>query len=93
MRTKCWLFATLNAHKALQELDQCATRIVHQAILTSLLSAINPRVMVEEGVPSSSARIVRNGDSCGTQNAKMVTMPSLAACAKPSAQMAWLIWD
>ena len=91
MKTKCWLFVTLNAHKVTLELDQCAIRIVQQAILTSWPSAISPRVTVEEWVPSSSAKIVRNGDSCGTQNARKDSMPSLAACASPSAHKVWQI--
>ena len=91
MKTKSWLFATPNVRKATLELDQCATWIVHQAIPTSLPSATNPRAMAEEWAPSSNAQIVKSGDSCGTQNARKVTMPSPAACARPSVHKAWLI--
>ena len=63
-----------------------ATKTVQRVIQIILHSVTSLRVMEEEQDPSLNARTARNGDSCGTPNAGMDSMPSVAACAMLNAQ-------
>ena len=89
-RIKFSLFAIPNAQLDTLVLDQCAIKTAQQATPISLPSVINLRDTVVELALSNSVMAVRSGVSCGTLNARKVSMHLHAACASPNAQMVWL---
>lgn len=87
-RIKYLVCATQSARGDSQVLDHSAIRTVQRTTRTTLRSARSRRATEEEPVHWWRHLTLRDGASSGIQSAKGDSMPSVAACAMLSAQMA-----